>query len=265
MWMTTRIHRDREPLIPPDAVFVATGDDSTPPGVVPGRPRSGGGKSRRPGAVSPLVRRLTILMLVLSSCAAGPSPEDGGAVAPPSTPAREEIRVPLSLYVVRDGGDATSGLSSARTIEEARVIADDIGAIWAAADIVFDPIRVHEIDVPSDVLRAISESLDAEPFFAQVGRTFEVPDPGVVNGFLVRVAGGVNGFAPTGGRIFFVVDEPTVHDERVSSHELGHIFGLRHALDDPGRLMFSGTNGISLSAEEQVVARYGLEGLRVGG
>ena len=33
-------------------------------------------------------------------------------------------------------------------------------------------------------------------------------------------------------------DEPTLLDERVSSHEIGHILGLVHARSDPSRLMF---------------------------
>ena len=90
------------------------------------------------------------------------------------------------------------------------------------------------------------------------------PPPGIVNGFYVREAAGVNGFAPTGRRIFFVVDEPSVHDERVSSHEVGHIFGLHHDLNNPGRLMFSGTNGTTLRPEEQAVARYIAQGLLDG-
>jgi hypothetical protein len=62
-----------------------------------------------------------------------------------------------------------------------------------------------------------------------------------------------------------IVDRyPLVVHARVSSHEIGHILGLRHATDDAGRLMFSGTNGMSLTAQEIEVARYGAEGL-VGG
>jgi hypothetical protein len=208
------------------------------------------------------MNRLVVIVLVLSGCAGVAEAET--AVSPP-TVERVELRLSLSLYVVSDGDDPDSGLSSVRTTDEAQAIATDIGAIWAAADIVFDPVTVREIDVPGDVLRAIAESLDTGPFFEQVGRTFDVPQPGVVNGFLVRFAGGVNGFAPDGSRVFFVVDQPTVHDERVSSHELGHIMGLRHALDDSGRLMFSGTNGMDLDEEEQAVARYGAQGLLDGG
>lgn len=207
------------------------------------------------------MRNLAVMILVLAGCSSAASVDEARSPLSATTVERDEIRVALSLYVVTDRDEPASGLSSARTIAQATTIAGNVNTIWAAADIVFDPVKVHEIQLPSDVLRAIAESLDADPFFDQVGRTFDVPEAGVVNGFLVRLAGGVNGFTPPGSRVFFVVDQPTVHDERVSSHELGHIFGLHHALDDPGRLMFSGTNGMGLAEEEQVVARYGAQGL----
>ena len=100
---------------------------------------------------------------------------------------------------------------------------------------------------------------DTSPFFDQVNRTFVLEDGRAINGFYVREAFGVNGFAPLGSSVFFVVDEPSVHDERVSSHEIGHIFGLHHDLEDDAQLMFSGTNGTGLSAIEQTVSRYGIQ------
>ena len=160
--------------------------------------------------------------------------------------------------------DADPPLSSARTTERLTEIAREMNGIWAQADITFDPVTVEAIDVPIDTLRPLATSLDSDPFFAGAGTRFDVPNPGVVNGFYVRRAGQVNGFAPTGSRVFFVVDEPTVHDERVSSHEVGHIFGLHHTLEDAGRLMFSGTNGMALSEQEQEVARYAAQGLLDG-
>ncbi len=61
-----------------------------------------------------------------------------------------------------------------------------------------------------------------------------------------------------------MADEPTVHDERVSSHEVGHILGLHHALGDSDRLMFSGTNGTDLADEEITTSRYGATGILDG-
>ena len=53
-----------------------------------------------------------------------------------------------------------------------------------------------------------------------------------------------------------VIDEPSVFDHRVSSHEVGHILGLRHTQNDPARLLYSGTNGTNLTPEEITLTRY---------
>ena len=195
------------------------------------------------------------------------SPVDAGAqdALVAETPADEAITVPLSLYLVHDASDPEgSPLSSQRTEEGLAVIANDMGGVWAQANVVFDPVTIETVQLPRDVLEAIALGLDTGPFFEQVGSTFEVPNASALNGFYVRAAGRANGFAPSGSRAFFVIDEPSVHDERVSSHEVGHIFGLHHQLEDSGTLMFSGTNGTVLSQIEQTVARYTAEGVLNG-
>ena len=65
-------------------------------------------------------------------------------------------------------------------------------------------------------------------------------------------------------RTFFVIDEPSVFDRRVSSHEVAHMLGLHHVLDDPGRLLYSGTNGMVLTGDEATVARYFAQGINRG-
>lgn len=187
-------------------------------------------------------------------------PEAALALAP-----EVPVTVPLSLYVLQDASDpAGSVLSSRRTEADLAVIGRDMGEVWAQANVIFDPVTVATVTAPTDVLEAVALGLDTDPFFDQVGLTFDVPDASAVNGFYVRTAGRVNGFAPSNSRVFFVVDEPSVHDERVSSHEVGHIFGLHHQLDDPGTLMFSGTNGTALTQDEIVVARYSAQGVLDG-
>lgn len=227
--------------------------------------------------------RIAVIALVAAACspAATPDAANGTSESPASTAVAESsaatsdpssapsdtvvttetIRVPLSLYVVTDAGDPDSDLSSTRTTEELSTIALRVGEIWRSSGIEFDPVHVGIVAVPTEVLASIDWSLDTQPFFDEIGLSFDVTNPGVVNGFYVATAGGVNGFAPRGSRVFFVVDEPTVHDERVSSHEIGHLFGLHHDLGDAGQLMFSGTNGTTLNERERVVARYGAQGL----
>lgn len=59
-------------------------------------------------------------------------------------------------------------------------------------------------------------------------------------------------------------DEPSVPDERVSSHEIGHILGLHDVLDDSSRLMLSGTDGTALTAPEIAIARSATIGIHEG-
>lgn len=227
------------------------------------------------GIPSAVVRPIVIL-LALAACSSGPvtSASLEGSVPAETSPAsviadasdgeseheREPIEVSLSLYVMSET-DADTGLGTQRSVADVEAIAADIAPIWARADVIFDPIRVLEIEVPASVLADIATSGRTEAFFAEAGRTFDIPEASDINGFYVREAAGVNGFTPIGSRVFFVVDEPSVNDRRVSSHEIGHIFGLHHELIDQTRLMFSGTNGESLTEAEQAVARYGAQGV----
>ena len=190
-------------------------------------------------------------------------PSNGEALATEESPApREQIVVPIALYIVEDASG--SELSSQRTEDELAGIAELMNEIWAQADISLDFVTIDTIAAPRETLEALALGLDPEPFFNEAGRSFDVPNPGVVNGFYVRQAGRVNGFAPSGTRAFFVVDEPSVFDQRVSSHEVGHIFGLHHQPQDPTTLMFSGTNGMTLTQDEQAVSRYVAQGVLNG-
>jgi hypothetical protein len=42
------------------------------------------------------------------------------------------------------------------------------------------------------------------------------------------------------------------------------MLGLHHALDDEDRLLYSGTNGMTLTEEEIIVARYVAQGVLDG-
>ncbi len=204
---------------------------------------------------------LSPLFVVLAACgsaAASIAPSTTSIAAPEVT--LETIHLPVSLYVVI--GD--TGPSSARTPDEVAEIGARMTEIWSQAGIALDITVVGEIEVPSDVIAAVA-ARDGRAFLvaANQGR-FEISEPGALIGFYVPDAGGANGFAPLALRTFFVSDVSTVHDERVSSHEIGHILGLHHTLDDPDRLMFSGTNGMTLDPDEIAVARYIAQGILDG-
>ncbi len=207
---------------------------------------------------------LAFFVVAAAGCApAGTAADDGGSQGV-RTPI-DSVEVPITLYVVTDtDGGAGSPLSSTRTVDEVATIADRVVAIWREGGVALDVQGIHEIEVPRDVLVDLARG-DTDAFLgAAVNGRFAVPDPSVINGFYVRDAGGVNGVAPAGTRTFFVVDEPTVHDERVSSHEIGHIFGLHHATEDPDRLMYSGTNGMDITELEAAAAVYGARGVLDG-
>ncbi len=167
------------------------------------------------------------------------------------------ISVPLSIYIV-DGEDGR--LSSNRTAEQLEIIYQDVNRIWEPAGIAFDIQTIQRVTFPSPILRPIIAG-GFSPFFDGVEADLAIPELALINGFYTKGIGGPNGIVPFSSRVFFVTDEPSVHHERVSAHEIGHILGLHHTLEDRGRLMFPGTNGMKLTSEEITVARYVGQGM----
>ncbi|MBV7332245.1 matrixin family metalloprotease [Chloroflexi bacterium TSY] len=169
----------------------------------------------------------------------------------------ELITVPISVYILDDKADA---LSSKRTVGDIETIFADVNQIWAQANIHIDVQVIERIEVPIAVIQEIAAGR-LRLFFQTAGTSFSIPKPSLLNAFYAQAIGGPNGIAPSGTHTFFVADEPSVHDERVTSHEIGHLLGLHHTLDDTDRLMYPGTNGMNLTPEEIVVARYIAQGL----
>jgi hypothetical protein len=177
----------------------------------------------------------------------------------------DPIGLSISLYIVDEGETpSSSALSSARDTASMEQVLEKMQAIWNQADIEMVVGSIARITAPSEAFIDLDRG-DTAAFLGSVYEgSIEVPNPGVINGFYVRSLGRINGLTPVGTRVFFVTDEPSVHDERVSSHEIGHILGLHHEIVDSGHLMFSGTNGMELSGEEVVTARYVAQGILDG-
>jgi hypothetical protein len=207
------------------------------------------------------MRLLLPFLLLISACSpvATASQQDRGTSDSP-------IALTISLYVVESSDGPGSPSSSQRTPAELEGIFSRMETIWDQANVDLELASSATITAPEAVLFDLASG-DTNSFFnAASAGVIVIPEPGAILGFYVKQIGSANGLTPLGTRIFFVADDPSVNDERVSSHEVGHILGLNHTRDDASRLMYSGTNGTGLTDEEAVVARYGataiLDGVR---
>ncbi len=208
-----------------------------------------------------IIRFLTTPLIVggifLSGCAAdaGSAPTAGPSSNTLGKGGRETIDVGISLYLLVDAAESPDpDLSSGRTQDELVVILDGMNLIWRQADIHLRLKTVSTVEVPKSVLAALLAG-DLRSFFNELGRKINVPGAAEINGYYARGLGGPNGITVPSTRAYFVMDTPSVFDRRVSSHEVGHILGLEHTLSDRGRLLYPGTNGMTLTQEEVDRAR----------
>ena len=218
------------------------------------------------------MNRLYIVLLISVPLLGGWSVAEDSVptlVSPTSTPGaihvpKEGISLSISLFLlVDDKEEPDPEISTHRTEEDLREILEGMNEIWSQADIRLELQTIESIEVPETILQGMLAG-NLGPFFREIGDGVALPQTSTINGFYIRSVGGPNGINPFRSRTFFVIDEPSVFDRRVSSHEVGHILGLLHLLDDPGRLLFSGTNGTALTENEATGARYFAQGIIQG-
>jgi hypothetical protein len=162
-----------------------------------------------------------------------------------------ELTVPISVYILDD----QQGIySSERSKEEIVDIFQKVNEIWAQAAIKINVRYIHRTELPHEIIKDFIEG-NYKPFLNDINRIFYLQNHSIINAFYSKRIGGPNGRALTRYGFFLVTDTPFVHDQRVTSHEIGHLLGLGHEPYNRKRLMYSGTNGIQLTTKEINTAR----------
>ena len=210
-----------------------------------------------------IVLLISVAVLIGCSVAGDASPTLESPTGAPETidVPREVISLSISLFLlVDDKEEPDPQISTHRTEQDLLEILEGMNVIWNQAGIRLELQTIESVEVPEDILQGMLAG-NLRPFFRGIGDGIDLPQIATINGFYIRSVGGSNGINPFRSRTFFVIDEPSVFDRRVSSHEVGHILGLNHVLDDPGRLLFSGTNGMTITDDESTVARYFAQGI----
>lgn len=156
-----------------------------------------------------------------------------------------ELIVPVKLYII----DSISPYASKRDKQEVRRIMENVNEIWGKANI--------RVEIESLEFLVVSEE---SAFQASKGNNSlllsETPttDTSALKGFFIGKLF-ANGVAFTNQASFIVGDVTSVNDFRATSHEIGHLLGLKHNDASSSFLMAQGKNGTILLDSEIETSR----------
>ena len=156
----------------------------------------------------------------------------------------DTIIVLVDVYIVKYDDES---LSSVRDEENILDVFENVNSLWAQANIYLEIINIETVTINDtnyfyDLNSILSYMVETENY-----------NPDRVNAYFAKSLHGSNGIAFPGNRIM-VADETSVYDFRATSHEIGHVLGLRH-VGPTSRLMARGVNGFDLIEEEISIAR----------
>ncbi len=122
--------------------------------------------------------------------------------------------------------------SSRRTIPEVVNIFQTVNEIWRQADIQFDAAVLEwrfDPAVLNDIVKSAFHRLGDSARLGDVTGT----EPRQITAIYLPSIGGSSGKVFRRKKTIVVVDDTKVDDSRTTAHEIGHVFGLEHWLDNP--------------------------------
>jgi len=154
------------------------------------------------------------------------------------------IFVPVDVYIIKYNDD---DLSSIRNKENINSLFSNVNKIWNQAN-----ISTHITEIVFLIVNDNSIYSSTERLYSYVIQTDNY-DKNKINAYFLETLHGSNGIALP-GNVIMIADRTTVFDYRATSHEIGHVLGLKHAVPI-NRLMARGVNGFDLTDDEIEIAQ----------